>query len=150
MPAPIREAMSNFRLVVEIFAPPERVWAVMLDVERWPEWTPTVTSAKRLEDGPLALGGRTKLVQPKLLPAVWRVTELDPRTGLFTWVTGRPGIKVTASHMVERTLDGSRVTNVLLYSGLLGALMARQLKQLNWDYLTAEAQGLKQRCESGD
>jgi hypothetical protein len=29
----------------------------------------------------------------------------------------------------------------------VGALMAWQLKDLNWDYLTMEAAGLKQRCE---
>ena len=140
--------MSNFRQVVAILAPPERVWAVLLDVERWPKWTPTVTSAKLLDAGPMTVGSRAKLVQPKLAPAVWRVTELDERKGLFVWVTSRPGIAVTASHLLERTPKGTKVTDALRYSGLLGPLMALLLKKLNREYLAAEVQGLKQRCES--
>jgi uncharacterized membrane protein len=148
MPASTRETMSNFRLVVEILAPPERVWAVLLDVERWPDWTPTVTSAKRLDDGPLAVGSQTKLVQPKLAPAIWRVTELDERKGLFVWATSRPGITVMGSHLIERSANGSRLTDELRYSGLLGPFMAMLLKKLNREYLAAEAQGLKRRCEN--
>jgi hypothetical protein len=29
--------MGNFRYTVEVFAPPERIWVVFVDVERWPE-----------------------------------------------------------------------------------------------------------------
>ena len=29
---------------IHIEAPPAIVWAVTVDVERWPEWTPTVES----------------------------------------------------------------------------------------------------------
>lgn len=140
--------MSDFRFVVDVLAPPFQVWETLLDVERWPEWTQSATSITRLEPGPLALGSRAKILQPKLIPAVWRVTEFDDREHVFTWATSKPGIKVTSSHMVERTDNGSRVTLTVTYSGLLGMLMAYQLKDLNWQYLTMEAQGLKTRCEA--
>ena len=139
--------MGNFRYTVEVFAPPERIWAVLVDVDRWPEWTPTVTRVERLEEGPLAVGSQTKIWQPQLTPVVWRVTVLDEAAGVFTWTTSKPGIQVTATHTIEANGDGVRVTLSLDYSGLVGVLMAWQLKDLNWDYLTREAAGLKQRCE---
>jgi uncharacterized membrane protein len=139
--------MGNFRYTVEVFAPPERIWVVFVDVERWPEWTPTVTRAQRLEEGPLAVGSQTKIWQPQLTPVIWRVTVLDETAGVFTWTTSKPGIQVTATHKIEPSGDGAKVTLSLDYSGLVGALMAWHLKDLNWDYLAREAAGLKQRCE---
>ena len=141
--------MGIFRYTAEVFALPERVWAALVDVERWPEWTPTVTRVQRMEDGPLAIGSRTKIWQPKLTAAIWRVIALDEIAGVFTWVTARPGIEVTATHRIgpSPTREGTQVTLVLDYAGLLGPLMAWRLKNLNWDYLTKEAAGLKQLCE---
>lgn len=140
--------MASFRFVVEVFASPERVFEVLTDVEHWPEWTQTVTSVQRLDAGAFAVGSRTKVVQPKLIPTVWEVTQLDRKERIFSWTTGRPGIKITGTHLVERSPRGSLVTMNLDYTGLLGALMAAQLKNLNWDYLTKEAEGLKHRCET--
>ena len=139
--------MAEFRFTVEIIAPPECVWAVWMDVEQWPAWNPVVTRATRLEAGPLAVGSRTRILQPKLMPAVWRVTELDEATGVFTWVTGRPGVTVAARHLVDNIGYGCRVTLLLTYRGFLGAFLAWSLKQLNWDYISKEASGLRQRCE---
>jgi uncharacterized protein YndB with AHSA1/START domain len=139
--------MGKFRYTAEIFAPPERVWTATVDVERWPEWTPTVTRVKRMEDGPLAVGSKTKIWQPKLTPVVWRVTELDEAAGIFIWVTGKPGIQIAGMHQVEPTLHGCQLTLTLDYTGLLGPFMAWQLKDLNWEYLTREAAGLKRFCE---
>jgi hypothetical protein len=106
-----------------------------------------VTRAQRLEEGPLAVGSQTKIWQPQLTPVIWRVTVLDETAGVFTWTTSKPGIQVTATHKIEPSGDGAKVTLSLDYSGLVGALMAWQLKDLNWDYLAREAAGLKQRCE---
>jgi uncharacterized membrane protein len=140
--------MSTFRYSVEVFAPREKVWEILIDVERWPEWTPTVTRAERLEPGALVVGSRTKIWQPKLITTAWRVTALDSNAGVFIWETSRPGVKVIATHSVQPTRGGVRLALVLEYRGILGPFMAMQLKQLNWDYLTKEAQGLKARCEN--
>lgn len=37
----------NVQDAIHINATPEVVWRVTVDVERWPEWTPTVTSVRR-------------------------------------------------------------------------------------------------------
>lgn len=139
--------MADFSFVIEIIAPPFQVWETLIDVERWPGWTESVTSIERLDDGPLAVGSRARILQPKLIPAVWQVTELNERDHIFVWKTGKPGVKLTASHIVERTALGSRVTLKLTYGGLLGPFMAYQLKDLNWTYITMEAKGLKACCE---
>jgi hypothetical protein len=100
--------ITEFGTATEISAPTERVWAVVSDIERWPEWAPSVTRVDRLEPGPLAVGHRARIRQPRLLPAIWRVTALEPGRG-FTWVTHSPGIRATGGHWLERAGDGSRV-----------------------------------------
>ena len=140
--------MSSFRYAVEIFAAPDQVWDVLIDVERWPVWTPTVTRVERLDPGPITLGSRTKLWQPRLIPTAWQVTGLDPQARIFVWEATRPGVRVIARHHAELVPGGStRVTLELAYRGVLGRFMAMQLKHLNWDYLTKEAKGLKAHCE---
>jgi uncharacterized protein YndB with AHSA1/START domain len=138
--------MTLFSVAVDIQASPDRVWAVMSDIERWPEWTPTVTSIQRLDRGPLAIGSRVRIRQPKLPPAEWKVTELDEGRS-FTWVTRSPGVRVTARHGVEANQGGSRATLSLQFSGLLGPLVACLTRGLTERYLCLEARGLRERSE---
>lgn len=140
--------MPDFQVAVEIAAPAARVWAVLLDVGRWPDWTPTVLDAKRLDAGPFTVGSRTRVLQPKLRPAVWQVTELDAARGVFTWVARNPGVLVTARHRIEAAGDTSRATLSIEFSGWLGPLVARLVRKLNEQYVSTEAQSLKKRCES--
>ena len=44
-----------------IEAPPAEVWRVPLDIDRWPEWAPTVTAAQRLDDGPFRVGTQVRI-----------------------------------------------------------------------------------------
>ena len=138
--------MTHFSIAVDIQAPPGRVWAVLRDIEHWPEWTPTVTSIQRVDRSPLTLGSRARIRQPKLLPAEWQVSELEEGRS-FTWVSRSPGVRVTARHGVEATQGGSQPTLSLQFSGLLGPLVARLTRSLSERYLALEARGLKERIE---
>jgi len=138
-----------FSVTVEIPAPPATVWRVMADVERWPEWTPSVRRVKLLTPGPMRVGSRARIRQPGLPPACWRVTELEADRG-FTWVSTMPGLRVTGKHWIEAMNDGCRVTLSIQYGGLLGPLLASCTTHVNDRYLAMEASGLKARCgESG-
>jgi carbon monoxide dehydrogenase subunit G len=137
--------MTQYSTEIEIDAPPERVWAVMRDVERWSEWTPTVRSIRIMGGGPLGAGSRAFVRQPKFPPAMWRITELDDAGRSFTWVSSAPGMRVTARHGVEPSGAGSRARLSIRYEGLFGPLFARLTRAINESYLAMEADGLKRR-----
>jgi len=130
---------------IEIDASADRVWAVMSDVEKWHEWTPSVTKVTLSGSGPLAVGRRATIRQPKFPPALWKVTEIDPGRG-FTWVSTAPFVRVVARHSVEPlSPTRTRATLSLQYFGLLGGVLARVTKGITLRYLDMEAEGLKAR-----
>jgi uncharacterized membrane protein len=138
---------SAINVAVTIDAPPETVFAVLCDVERWPEWTPTMTSVQRLDQGPFGVGSSAQVRQPKLLPAVWKVTELEAQRN-FTWVARTPGLRMKAGHLVERQGAGSRVQLSFELSGLMARVVSRLYGGLIEQYVNTESQKLKQRSES--
>lgn len=137
----------HFNISVEIAAPPDRVWAVMSDIERWPEWTASVSSITRLDQGPLRPGCRARIRQPRVPSAVWTVTAIEPLRS-FSWKTGSPVVWTAARHSVEPTPHGSRATLSLQFGGLLARPVAWITRDLNNRYLRLEAEGLKSRSEA--
>jgi ribosome-associated toxin RatA of RatAB toxin-antitoxin module len=136
----------TFTTAVDIAAAPGVVWSVMADVERWHEWTPSVRAIRVMGGGPLRLGARALVRQPRFPPAIWKVTELEPGHA-FTWASGAPFMWVFARHLIEPIDDGARVTLVLHYDGFAGRLLARMTRDITHRYLRYEAEGLKRRSE---
>jgi uncharacterized protein YndB with AHSA1/START domain len=133
----------------EINASIDDVWRVLIDVERWPEWTQSVRSVALVEADTLARGVRARIAQPRMPMMTWEVTALDVGRE-FTWQSSRAGVTTIASHVLTaidahttRALLGIRQQGRLAaLMGVLGAATARR-------YVTMEADGLKARCDGG-
>jgi uncharacterized protein YndB with AHSA1/START domain len=138
----------DFMRSVAIAAPPERVFAVFSDVERWPQWTPSVTSVTLLDAGPLRVGSRARIRQPRLPVALWTVTEVV-RDRYFVWEARAPGVTTVGWHVVESdTGSGSVATSRLEQHGPGGLLVGLLTAGLTRRYLRWESDGLKAECES--
>ena len=132
---------------VEIDAPPQLVWEVFSDVERWPEWTASVTSLVALDGPGLAVGKRFAIKQPRMSKLVWKVTEIDPGSS-WTWEQRSPGAIGHARHDVIAQPGGrTLVRQQIDQRGVLGALVGRLMVTMTKRYLELEAQGLKARSE---
>ena len=131
---------------IYIEAPPNVVWSVTEDVERWPEWTPTITSVIRLDDGPFGLGSAARVKQPGQPESEWTVTEFVPGER-FVWETRRPGLYMRASHGMKA--EGAGTANLLRVeaTGVMAALLWPMLRLAVPWALSQENRGLKARCE---
>jgi uncharacterized membrane protein len=132
---------------VEVAVPATAVWAVYADVERWPEWTASITRIEALDGPELAIGKRFAIKQPRLPRLVWEISELEPGAS-WTWRQGSPGGLTLAVHEVvplgpERTLVRQRIDQ----RGPVGTLVGVLMRGLTRKYLAMEAAGLKARCE---
>jgi hypothetical protein len=137
----------QFSTSIDINAPADRVYEVIADVERWREWTASVTSIKRLDSGPFVVGSRAVIRQPKFPPALWTVTAIDGKRS-FTWTNRAPGITVTAHHSITGLGNATTATLSVRYEGLLGGLLAWMTRGITNRYLAMEARGLKARSEN--
>ncbi len=130
-----------------IAVPAERVWAVLSDVERWPEWTASVTSVEL--DGPLEVGATATIKQPKLPVTKWIVTEHVPGRS-FVWRSEAPGSVAIGVHEVTPRGDGTtRVRLALDQTGPLGSLVGLFYRRLTRRYVQMEADGLALEALSG-
>ena len=139
--------MRQLKTEIDISAPPPRVWAVMIDVERWYEWTASIESITLLDPPPLSVGSRVRIRQPKFPAVVWRVTVLEPGWR-FAWESRSPGVTVTGTHAVAAAPAGSRATLQLDYAGPFGGILARLTRTISERYVALEAAGLKRRSEN--
>ena len=152
--ADIRRRAEHHGLVeqstqVEVEAPVERVWDV-LQTSSGGRSGPHGDPVRRLDDGPLAVGSRARVEQPRIPPTEYVVTELDPGRS-FTWVATGPGVRTTARHVLEPLDVGrTRVTlSVEQSRGWLGSVMGRFYRGLTDRYLAVEAAGIGARARAG-
>ncbi len=139
--------MVQTERVVSVAASPEVVWSVVSDVERWPEWHPACDEVRLLDSGPLRVGSRAVVRQPKLPVMTWEVTWLDPAAG-FVWVARAPGALTIGGHYVTPADEGTTLRLALDQLGPLGSLVGMAMRGLTGRYVAMEAEGIKQRSEA--
>lgn len=99
--------------------------------------------------GPLVVGARVAVRQPRLRPATWVVDHLT-ENDRFCWHTGGPGYRIDADHRLEASPNGTD-THVRLTATMTGwlarplwLLIGRTIRR----YVDQEAAALKQYCEA--
>jgi uncharacterized protein YndB with AHSA1/START domain len=131
----------------EVRAGADQVWEVIADPVSWPRWTPSMREVGLL-DGSLALGSRVRIVQPRLPPTVWTVTEFVPGE-VLTWAASGPGILTAATHSVRSKPDGTSSLRLgLAQRGPLAPVLAGLIGRLSRRYVELEADGLRAAAEA--
>jgi uncharacterized protein YndB with AHSA1/START domain len=136
----------EYQTVVEIAAPPARVFDVLADVTNWSRWTASVSSSTVLTGVPLDIGSQVKVHQPRMPANTWTITAWEPGSR-FTWATARGGYRMVADHLVEATPEGSRLTLSLTTSGPTASIVDRFAGSMARRYVDTEAAGLKSASE---
>ena len=132
---------------IRIAAPIDVVWDITRDVERWHEWTPTVTSVRLHAPGPLQLGSVARIKQPLQPESDWVVSEFCvPRR--FAWETQRTGLWMKGSHDLETRADGTESTLRVEARGFLAIVLWPLLRPAMKRAIATENRGLKQRSEA--
>ncbi|HEX2316452.1 MAG TPA: SRPBCC family protein [Thermomonospora sp.] len=137
----------RYEVTVTIDAPLERIWEILVDVERWPEWSASMSRVERLDPGPFGPGSRARIKQPRLPSAIWQVTEFSQGSS-FTWVARTPGMTTTAGHTLSPAAGGTELRLTLHQTGPLAPLVGALAGRLARRYVDLEAEGLKYDAET--
>jgi hypothetical protein len=137
----------RFEHTIDINASPAQVWNILADVQRWPDWTPTVKSFEWVEGDGLALGVRARLDVDGAGKGIWTVTSLDEGRS-FSWANVTRGVHTVGGHVVDSREGGSRVTLTLEQSGMMATLLRPLIARVSNRNLPIEAVGLKRASES--
>jgi uncharacterized protein YndB with AHSA1/START domain len=118
---------------IDIGAPVDRVWEIVADFERYPEWNPYVVRIHGiLEEGSEVA---MDLAPPDRDPMVSRATVADvspPRRMAFEWVSEDPDLlDGDSEYVIEPTRNGCRVTYRMRLSGQLAEGVTHRLEDRN-------------------
>lgn len=139
--------MPSYQTSITIDASPESIWPILSTVATWPRWLPTIISIEPLDGDSLEIGRRFRVRQPKLQPATWLVTKVEPLRR-FEWRASTPGVLMVADHVLESLAPGK--TSVLLrfeFRGLIGSLLGLLFSSTTRRYIRQEAASLKEVAE---
>ncbi len=137
--------MKEFKTEITIDQPASKVWAVLTDTSKWPQWDPF---CDRIE-GDVKLGGTvkafTKLSPGRAFPV--KVTELTENKQMV-WSGGMPlGLfKGVRTYSLEPAGEGTRFTMHEVFSGPMLALIGRTIPDMS-EAFDKFAEGLKARSE---
>ncbi|MCH8994725.1 MAG: SRPBCC family protein [Chloroflexi bacterium] len=133
---------------VHIDAPPQQIWDVLLDIERWPEFAPQFKSIVREDKEPLAIGKKARVTPHGFFGSVWTVSNFEPGRS-FEWESDMlPGVHMAGNHIVETDGEGSKVTMSLDSSGPLAPVIALALGRIFRRNTQQEVEGLKAHIEA--
>jgi len=139
--------MAFREATLETSAPPERVWQVWSDVNRWPEWNPDM-KASHIE-GPLKLGATGNIDTRSGGKHDVVVTHFEQGRSFELESTALPGTKMAIRATIAPSGAGSRITQGFEPRGLLAPIVGPMMGGAILKTFNSVLNGLKTRVESG-
>jgi hypothetical protein len=136
--------MRQFQATTILTASPDAIWPHMSEVVRWPEWMDTFTRVVALDGDELALRRRFRVEQPRLRPAIWTVTRLEPNAS-FSWESRFRGLRLVADHRLASHTSGTLLQLQFGFGGLLSPIVATLFGRLVGSYLARECAAYQRR-----
>jgi hypothetical protein len=140
--------MKTVSATIQIDAPADAVWAVLTDLDRYPEWNPLFREAS----GQVAAGNRITL--RTVLPANGRLMTVKPMISIaepgaeLRWAAGLPGLIGGEHSFVLTPADGgTRLMQSETFRGLLVGFAGKNLARFEASY-RALNEALKKRAEA--
>lgn len=140
--------MKTMSATIQIGAPPMTVWAILTDLDSYPDWNPLFREAS----GQVAVGGRITLrsVHPangRLMTVKPRITAADPGAEL-RWASSLPPL-MSGEHSFTLTEadGGTRLVQAETFSGLLVPLSGKTLARAETSFRGLN-EAIKKRAEA--
>ena len=122
----------------------DALWMRVVDIEKWPQFTSSISSAVIAHGGVLEVAAEVVIKQPGAPESTWTVTELINQKA-FTYEMHRAGLVTVAQHAVEASSTGGSVLTLTFsmrgrLAKVWGALMSKKIRE----FLQLEVEGLTQ------
>jgi len=144
--------MQTVKTEIDIVAPPETGWAILTDIDKWQEWSPTINAS----EGEASVGSSVTITMmskeagkdgPKYSPTIIQMDE--PK--YFHWRAHMmAGFIFTNDKIIEleKTETGTKLTHTETFKGIMAAMMKGQMEKGVPPMLNTMNDALKQLAES--
>jgi uncharacterized membrane protein len=136
----------RFESSIEINAPAGRIWALMGELEEWPQWMPSIKNIERVSKGPLGAGSQlsvTVKVSGLTVKLLMTITEFVPERRVV--LEGKVlGTKLKRFYALEPVNGKTKVTIGGDVSGALAWLVRRGGQAISAEI----AQAVKKKIEA--
>ena len=147
---PPRPAGHGFDASIEIDAPPEQVWAVLADIDSWPNWNPIYpeVSGMPVQGSELALTVALPGAKPQKTRA--KVSCVVDGCAIHFGAVVMLGMLKAVRFVEVHPIDNGRtlVINGEVFSRLFGPLLAKFAGQAIEHSMNKQNAGLKQAVEA--
>ncbi len=137
----------KFSASVEINATPEKAWALVNDVEKWPHWIPSLKKIEKVTEGPLGVRSQVLVVARSLITVNLWMTITEFVAGRRVVMEGKVlGVRMMRYYEMEPLgQNRAKLTAGGEVSGLLAFLVRRGGQKLSEEIV----QALKKKVEGG-
>ena len=128
----------KFSASVVISAPPERIFALVDNIEDWHQWIPSIKKIEKLSEGPLQTGSQIRITAKSGITVKFLMTVIEFIPGQRGVLQGNVlGVKMTRYYNFESVDEGTKLTAGGEVSGLLAFLVRRGGQRLSAEIVQA-------------